>query len=77
MLQNYKKLWDEIKEEVRTIKGGSKPSEYEKDYIECRFESDYGLRMRKLVNILLCVIIARSVFKDSGKFYLQVYLEGC
>ena len=77
MLENYKKLWDKVKEEIRTIKGGSKPFEYEKDYMKCRFESDCGLPMGKIVNIPLCVIIARSVFEESGKFYPQVYLERC
>ena len=77
MLENYKKLWDEVKEEIRTIKGASEPFEYENNYMKCRFESEYGLPMGKTVNIPLCVIIARPVFEDSGKFYPQVYLERC
>ena len=77
MLENYRKLWDKVKEEIKTIKGSSKSFEYEKDYMKCRFESDYGLPMGKIVTIPLCVLIARSVFKESGKFYPQVYLERC
>ena len=77
MLENYKKLWDEVKEEIRTIQGDSESFEYENDYMICRFESEYGLPMGKTVNIPLCVIIARPVFEDSGKFYSQVFLERC
>ena len=78
MLKNYKKLWDEVKEEIRTIKGGGEPFEHEKDYMRIRFESDNGLPLNKILNIPACVIIARSVFGEkNGKFYPQVHLNNC
>ena len=78
VLENYKKLWDEVKEEIRTIKGGIEPFEYEKDVMRIKFESDNGLPINKILNIPACVIIARSVFEEKdGKFYRQVYLERC
>ena len=77
VLENYKKLWDEVKEEIRTIKGGIEPFEYEKDVMRIEFESDNGLPLGKILNIPACVIIARSVFEDDGKFYPQVYLKHC
>ena len=57
---------------MRTIKGGGKPFEYEKDVMRIKFESDNGLPLDKILNIPACVIIPRSVFEDDDKFYPQV-----
>ena len=57
MLKNYKKLWDEVKEEIRTIKGGIKPFEYDKDYVRIRFKSDNELPLNKILNVPACIII--------------------
>ena len=77
VIKNYKKLWDEVKEEIRTIKGGIEPFEYDKDYMRIRFESGNGLPLNKILNIPACVIIVRSVFEGNGKFYPQVNLNNC
>ena len=77
MLENYKNLWNEVREEIRTIKGGIEPFEYEKDVMRIEFESGNGLPLSKILSIPACVIIARSVFEDDGKFYPQVYLKNC
>ena len=42
-----------------------------------KFESDNGLPVNEILNIPACVIIARSVFEENGKFYPQVYLKHC
>ena len=47
VLENYKKLWDEVREEIKTIKGGTEPFECEKDYMRIEFESDNGLPLGK------------------------------
>ena len=65
VLENYRELWNEIKEEIRTIRG-IEPFEYEKDVIRIKLESDYGLLLGKVLNILVCVIIAKSVFEENG-----------
>ena len=49
-LENYKELWNEIKEEIKTIRG-IEPFQYEKDIMKIRFESDYGLPLGKILNI--------------------------
>ena len=43
--------------------------------MKIRFESDYGLPLGKMLNILVCVIIAKSVFEENGKYYPQVHLK--
>ena len=45
-LENYRQLWSEIKQEIRTIRG-IEPFEYEKDVMKIRFKSDYGLPLGK------------------------------
>ena len=77
VLKNYKKLWDEVKKEIRTIKGGIEPFEYDKDYMRIRFESDNELPLNKILNIPACIIIVRSVFEDNDKFFPQVHLNNC
>ena len=75
-LENYRELWNEIKEEIRKVKG-IKSFEYEKDVMRIKFESDYGLLLGKILNIPVCVIIAKSIFEKNGKYYLQVHLKDC
>ena len=41
------------------------------------FDTDDGLPLNKPLNLHMLTIIVRSVFEDEGKFYLQVYLDGC
>ena len=45
--------------------------------MKIRFESDYGLPLGKILNIPVCVIIAKSVFEENGKYYPQIYLKHC
>ena len=78
VLKNYRKLWDKVKEEKRTIKGGIKTFEFEKDVMKINFESDDKLPLNKVINVPMCIIIAKSVFKDKDdNYYPQVYLHSC
>ena len=76
MLENYRELWNDIKEEIRLIRG-IEPSEYENDIMRIKFESEHGLPLNQMLNIPMCIIIARSVFEKNGKYYLQVHLKDC
>ena len=53
-LENYKELWDEIKNEIEAIRG-TEPIKYEKDFIKIRFESDGDLSLGTILNIHVCV----------------------
>ena len=53
-LENYRELWNEIKEEIKTIRE-TEPFEYKKDIIKIRFEPEYGLPLGKILNIPVCV----------------------
>ena len=73
-LENYKELWDEIKDEIETIRG-IEPIKYEKDFMKIKFESDDDLPLDKILNIPVCVIIVKSVFQENGRYYPQVFLK--
>ena len=52
-----------------------KPSEYEKDFMKMKFNSDDNLPLSKTLRLLNLTIIIRSVFQDVGKYYPQVFLD--
>ena len=87
-LKTDTELWDEIRDEIEIISNlrptkyekdfNVRPTEYEKDFIKIKFESDDDLPLGKILNSPVCVIIIiKSVFKKSNKYYLQVFLHGC
>ena len=69
-LENYKELWDEIKDGIETIRG-IEPVKYEKDFRKIKFESNDDLSLGKILNILVCVIIAKSVFTKMTNITLK------
>ena len=73
-LKNYKALWSEIKDEIGIIRR-IKPIKYQKDFMKINFESNDDLPLGKILNILVCVIIAKSVFQENDKYYPQVHLK--
>ena len=49
-LENYTELWDEIKYQIKVIRG-NKPIEYGKDFMKIKFESDDDLPLGKILSI--------------------------
>ena len=72
----YKKLWDEIKEQIELITG-DKVNKYSKDFIKIRFKTNDNLPLNKIINIPVCVVIMSGIFKEDGKYYPQVLLHDC
>ena len=58
---------DEIKYHIQTKHSG-KFGEYEKDYMEIKFNSDYDLSLNKTLRLRNLRIIVRSVFEEDGKY---------
>ena len=73
-LENYTELWDEIKDQVETINGDN-PIEYKEDCMKASFESNDDLPLSKMLNIPVCIIIVKSVFKEDSNYYPQVLLH--
>ena len=76
VLTKYTKLWDGIENEMETI-NGSKPSEYEKDFMKIKLDSDDSLPLNKTPKLHNMSIIVLPVFEEDGKYYPQVFLEEC
>ena len=75
VFKKYKELWDGIKNNIENINDGE--CKYVKDFTKIEFDTDDYLPLNKPLNLHMLTIIVRSVFEDEGKFYLQVYLDGC
>ena len=50
-------------------------SDYEKDYMKIKFNSDDDLPLNKLLKFRLMTITIRHVFEEDGKLYPQVFLD--
>ena len=48
---------------------------YEKDYIKIKFNSDDDLPLNKPLKFHNMTITIKSVFKEDGTLYLQVFLD--
>ena len=49
--------------------------DYEKDHMIIKFNSDDSLPLNKRLNFHNMTITIRSVFKEDGKLYPQVFLD--
>ena len=74
LLENYADVWDGIKNEIKAINDGKK-NDYEKDYMQIKFNSDDDLPLNKPLKFNAVTIIFRSVFEQGGKLYPQVFLD--
>ena len=72
--KKYEEVWEDVKKEIETINCGEK-TEYGKDFLKIRFESNDDLPLNKPIKLRLLTIIIRSVFSEDGKFYPQLFLD--
>ena len=75
ILKEYNRLCDGIKNKIEIINDSECKSG--KDFTKIKFHTDDNLPLNKPLSLHMLTIIVRSVFEDEGKFYLQVYLDGC
>ena len=75
-LENYTKLWDEVKDQIKTISGDN-PIEYGKYFIKAKFESNDDLPLGKILNIPVCIIVVKSVFIKFYFFCKFYYMNAC
>ena len=72
-LENHTEFWDEVKNQIKT-KSADNPIEYGKDLIKTRFESNDDSPLDKILNIPVCIIVAKSIFQRDSRYYQQVLL---
>ena len=71
LLKKYADVWSRIKNKIEAINSGD--CDYEKDFMKIKFNSDEGLPLNKPLEFHAMTIIIRSVFKEDGKLYPQVF----
>ena len=73
MTKKCKEVWNGIKRKIKAVSSGV--CNYEKDYMQIKFDSDDDLPLNKLLKFHMMTIIIRSVFEEDGKLYSQVFLD--
>ena len=54
-----------------------KNDEYEKNFMEIKFNPDDNLSLNKILKLHILTITVRSVFEKDGRCYLHVFLNDC
>ena len=73
LLKKNIEVWDGIKNKIEEVSSGK--SDYEKDYMKVKFNSDDNLPLSKPLKFHNMTMTIRSVFEEDGKHYLQVFLD--
>ena len=74
VLKKYADVWDGIKNKIKAVNDG-KENDYGKDYMKIKFNSDDELPLNKPLKFHAMTVIIRSVFKEDGKLYLQLFSD--
>ena len=74
LLKKCNDVWNGIKDKFKEVSSGE--YDYEKDYMKMKFNSDDDdLPLNKPLKFHNVTIIIRSVFKEDGKLYPQIFLD--
>ena len=74
LLKQYTELLDVVKHEIKKINGG-KETDYRKDYIKIKFESDDDLPLNEPLIFYEMHIFVRLIFKEDDKLYPERFLD--
>ena len=73
LLKKYSHVFNGIRDKIGEINNIN--SDYEKEYMKIKFNSDVDLRSNKLLKFRLRTITIRHVFEEDCKLYPQVFLD--
>ena len=73
VLKKYAEVWRGIKDQIEKIIGSV--GEYEKDYMNIKFDSDDNLPLNIVLKFCVLTIVIRSIFGKDGKYYPQIFLD--
>ena len=74
LLKKYTEFWEVVKPEIKKI-NGDKETDYRKDYIKIKFESDDDLPLNEPLIFYEMHIFVRFVFKEDDKLYRELFLD--
>ena len=72
----YRKLWNKIKNQIKTINGGES-IKCKKYFMNIRFDSNDDFSLGKILSIPILSIVVKSVFRNENKYYPQVHIHEC
>ena len=75
MISKYGELWIKIRDLIILITKNS--DDYGGKYMNIKFNSDDELPLNKTIEIPCKIIVARAIFYENNKCYLQVFLDEC
>ena len=75
VLIKYTEFWDKFKYLTGNIE--DKTSEYRKDFMKIKFNSDDNLPWNKILQLHMLAAIVRYVFQEDNKYYPQFFLDEC
>ena len=73
ILKKYNDVFNGVIEKIKEI--SIDECNYEKDYMNIKYNSDDGLPLNKPLKFHNMTITVRSVFKKDGKLFPQVFLD--
>ena len=73
LLKKYNDVFNGIRDKIKEV--SSDESDYEKDYMRIKFNSDDNLRLNKPLKFRNMTINIGSVFEEDDKLYPQVFLD--
>ena len=73
LLKKHNDVLNGIRDKIKEI--NSDDCGYERDYMKIKFNSDDNLPLNKSLKFHNMTITIKSVFKEDGKLYLQVFLD--
>ena len=73
LLKKYNNVFNGIKDKIKKIVNND--TDYEKESMKIRFNSDYDLPLNKSLKFRLTTITIRHVLEENGKLYPQVFLD--
>ena len=73
LLKKYNDVFNGIMDKIKEISNDE--CDYEKDYMKIKFNSDDNLPLNKTLYFHSITITIKSVFKEEGKLYPQVFLD--
>ena len=72
-LEKYEEIWRKIRDFI--ISTNNNPDGSDEKYVTIKLNSDDDLPLKKALKLNNIRIAVRSIFNDSKKYYLQVFLD--
>ena len=74
-VKKYEELWGKIRDLIGSRTKNSDDYDYNQKYVKIKFDSDDELPLNKAIEIPALTTVARAIFLENTKYYLQIVLD--